>query len=72
MTTAPPVLPELPEIVELPQRGSGERQRRRLARRRLAREQLIVVIVLLVALVLSLVQIVFLGAQLSPARKEQP
>ena len=30
------------------------------------------VIVLLVALVLSLVQIVFLGAQLSPARKEQP
>jgi len=30
------------------------------------------VIVLLVALVLSLVQIVFLGAKLSPARKEQP
>jgi hypothetical protein len=58
MTTAPPVLPEPTEVValpDLPQRGVGERSRRRQMRRRLAREQLIVVFVLILALVATLV-----------------
>jgi hypothetical protein len=58
MTTAPPVLPELPDVValpELPKRGRGERSRRRQVRRRLAREQLIVAVFLLLALIATLV-----------------
>jgi hypothetical protein len=58
MTTAPPVLPELPDVValpDLPQRGVGERSRRRKMRRRLAREQIIVACVLVLALVATLV-----------------
>jgi hypothetical protein len=58
MTTAPPVLPDLPNEVtlpELPKRGTGERSRRRQVRRRLAREQLIVALFLLLALIATLV-----------------
>jgi hypothetical protein len=58
MTTAPPVLPDLPDVValpELPKRGTGERSRRRQVRRRLAREQLIVVLFLVLALIATLV-----------------
>jgi ferric-dicitrate binding protein FerR (iron transport regulator) len=60
MTTAPPVLPELPDPVALPERGTGERHRRRHARRRLAREQLVMVALLIVALVIT---VVILGQQ---------
>jgi hypothetical protein len=58
MTTAPQVLPELPDVValpDLPHWGVGERSRRRQMRRRLAREQMIVAFVLVLALVATLV-----------------
>jgi hypothetical protein len=58
--TAPQLLPEtldvvalraVPEVVEVPGRGTGERSRRRRVRRRLAREQLMVALFLLLALI---------------------
>jgi hypothetical protein len=60
MTTAPPVLPELPDAVALPPRGTGERHRRRQARRRLARERLVVVAVLILILAIT---VIILGQQ---------
>ena len=53
MTTAPSVLPELPDVVALP--DLPQRSRRRKMRRRLAREQIIVACVLVLALVATLV-----------------
>ena len=50
MTTAPPVPPE---VIALPDRGTGERQRRRQERRRLARQQATVVLVFVIALAIT-------------------
>jgi hypothetical protein len=55
MTLAPQVLPESPDVIVLPERGTGERRRRRQARRRLAREQIAVAIVIILAVIATLV-----------------
>jgi hypothetical protein len=55
MTLAPQVLPESPDVIVLPERGTGERRLRRQARRRLAREQVAVAIVIILAVIATLV-----------------
>jgi hypothetical protein len=60
MTMAPQVLPEPPDVIVLPEQGTGERRRRRQARRRLAREQIAVAVILILALVVT---VVMLGQQ---------
>jgi hypothetical protein len=60
MTMAPQVLPEQPDVVALPEQGTGERRRRRQARQRLAWEQVLVVVIFVVAVITTLV---ILGAQ---------
>ena len=57
MTLAPQVLPESPDVIVLPERGTGERRRRRQARRRLAREQVAVAVVIILAVIITLVML---------------